>query len=193
MKNNWTQAIKILKKGGVIVTPTDTLYGIVCDAFNKKSVERIYKIKGRDDGKPFIVLINSYDDLNKFGVKLTSSQDSFIRAYWPSKMSVVLPCRGNKFKYIHRGKEDIAFRMVSPKNRNLFNLIKEVGPLVAPSANPQGDVPAKSVWEAIGYFGDQIDMYMCGHTVKSKPSTIVTFKKDNVVILREGAVKIKSK
>lgn len=190
MKNNWKQAIKILKNGGVIVTPTDTLYGIVCDAFNKKSVERVYKIKGRDDNKPFIVLINSFSDFKNFGVTLTNDQSLFLHSHWPSKMSVILNCKGNKFKYIHRGKENIAFRMVGPKNRNLFNLINEVGPLVAPSANPQGGIPAKSVWEAIGYFGENIDLYMCGHTVHSKPSTLVKYDKNKLTILREGAVKI---
>lgn len=193
MKNNWIQAIKILKGGGVIVTPTDTLYGIVCDAFNKSSVERIYKIKGRDNSKPFIVLINSFDDLKRFGVKLTDTQSSFLHLHWPSKMSVVLPCKGNKFKYIHRGKEDVAFRMVGPKNRNLYHVISTVGPLVAPSANKQGGTPARSVWEAIGYFGEDVDMYMCGHTVHSKPSTLVKYVKDKLIILREGAVKIKNK
>ena len=139
------------------------------------------------------MLINSFADLEKFGVRLTSFQESFLRNHWPSKMSVILPCKGSKFKYIHRGKDNIAFRMVGPRNRNLFNLIQEVGPLVAPSANPQGGVPAVSVWEAIGYFGQDIDMYMCGHTLRSKPSTIVSLEYNKIQILRQGEVIIKNK
>jgi L-threonylcarbamoyladenylate synthase len=193
MKNNWNEVSTILKKGGVAVIPTDTLYGIVARALDKKAVERIYKIKGRDDGKPVIVLISSFADLKQFGVKLTGEQRMFLDDVWPGKISVILPCSLGKFAYLHQGTKSIAFRMVGLRNRNLYNLLRKVGPLAAPSANPQGAEPAKTVWEAKKYFEDDVDVYACGHTRISKPSTLVRYEKGKLVILRQGAVKIKTK
>jgi L-threonylcarbamoyladenylate synthase len=190
MENNWSKAISVLKKGGVIVAPTDTLYGILAIAVNKKEVERIYKIKGRDENKPFIILISALTDLGKFGVKLTTDREKFLNGIWPGKISVILTCTNKKFEYLHRGTKAIAFRMIGKRNPNLYNLIKKVGPVVAPSANLQGCPPAKNVWQAKKYFGNSIDMYMCGHTRTSKPSTLVKFKGNKLVILRKGAVKI---
>ncbi|MEK7585834.1 MAG: L-threonylcarbamoyladenylate synthase [Patescibacteria group bacterium] len=190
MSNDWSKAISILKRGGVIVAPTDTLYGILAKATNKKTVERIYKIKGRDEDKPFIVLISTFNDLNKFGIRLTADQGKILDTLWPGKISVILSCTSLKFKYLHRGTKTIAFRMIGKRNPNLYHLIKKVGPVVAPSANLQGGKPAKNVWQAKKYFGNTVDMYMCGHTKTSKPSTLVQFKNNKLVVLREGAVKI---
>ena len=74
---------------------------------------------------------------------------------------------------------------------NLFNLIKKVGPLVAPSANPQGLNPAQNVWEAKKYFGNKIDMYMCGGTRTGQPSTVVEIKNGKMKIIRQGSAQIK--
>lgn len=188
--NDWQKAEDVLKKGGVAFVPTDTLYGLVTSAFNKKSVERIYKIKGRDDGKPFIVLINSFADLKKFGIKLNSDQKQFLEKVWPGKMSVILPCASEKFKYLHRGTKSIAFRMIGSKNKNLFKIIDSIGPIVAPSANPQGLPPARTRREGRKYFGKEVDAYVCVGTKVSKPSTVVIFEKGKLKILREGVVKI---
>jgi L-threonylcarbamoyladenylate synthase len=188
MQSNWQKAQQVLKKGGVIVAPTDTLYGILAKAEDKKAVERIYKIKGRDEGKPFIVLISSVNDLDKFGIKHSHILQN---TRMLPKVSMIFPCNSKKFNYLHRGKKSIAFRLVGPRNRNLYKLIKNVGPLVAPSVNPQGLTPAKNIWEAKKYFGDKIDVYMCGGTRNSKPSTIVSFTGKKPEILRQGAVKIK--
>ena len=96
-----------------------------------------------------------------------------------------------KWEYLHRGKKTIAFRMVGPRNKNLYHLLQSVGPLVAPSANPQGLKPAVLKSEARKYFGDTVDMYICGGRKVSAPSTLVEYKKGKLIVLREGAVKIK--
>ena len=209
MKSDWQKGIEILKKGGVVVLPTDTLYGIIGSAFSKKAVERIYQIKGRSEGKPFIVLITSYKDLEKFGVKVNKEQLKFLEKVWPGQVSVILPCQNKKFEYIHQGLNSIAFRMISPRNKNLFNLIKKVGPIVAPSVNPEGENPAETIAGAKEYFypvrnregsqrvsvsngvGDKVDLYINVGPRKSAPSTLVRMVDDKIEILREGAKKIK--
>lgn len=191
MKNNWKTAEDILKKDGVVVLPTDTLYGIIGRALSKKSVEKIYKIKGRIENKPFIVLINTIEDLKKFGIKIDKEQSKFLEKIWPGKVSIIFPCLLNKWSYIHRGVGSIAFRMIGSKNRNLFNLIEKVGPLVAPSANLEGDKPAESVAQARKYFGKNVDLYINGGIRKVKPSTLVKFKNNDYIVLRQGEVIIK--
>ena len=190
MKNNWQNAQNILKKDGVVVLPTDTLYGIIASAESKKAVEYIYKIKGRNEDKPFIVLINSYKDLGLFGVKIDKEQAKFLEKIWPGKVSVILPCMQSKFNYLHRGTKSIAFRMIGEKNKNLFNLIKKVGPLVAPSCNKQGDAPAENITKAKEYFNNEIDLYINGGIRKSSPSTLIKYENGKWIILRQGGIKI---
>lgn len=177
------QIIKILKQGGVGVLLTDTLYGLVGHAENKKAVERIYNIKGRDEGKPLIILISSVDDVERFGVKLDEETRKSLGIFWPGAVSVILPCGLKKFEYLHRGTKTLAFRM--PNKKSLISILKKTGPLVAPSANPQGLTPAKNITEAKRYFGELVDFYLRGGKPKTKPSTIVSIIKREVVIIRK--------
>jgi L-threonylcarbamoyladenylate synthase len=181
-------SIKILKKDGIGIVPTDTLYGVVGSAYSKRAVEKIYDIKGRDDNKPFIVLITDIKELSNFGVKLAKEQEIYLDKVWPGKVTVILPLEKKvlkQFHYLHRGANSIAFRMISKRNKNLFNILKSVGPLVAPSANPQGKEPAKTVWEAKKYFQQKVDFYLCGGTRAGKPSTIISLVNGEPVILRK--------
>ena len=190
MQNDWQKAKEILEKDGIVVLPTDTLYGITGRALSKKVIERIYKIKGRNENKPFIILISSYKDLEIFGVKINNEQAKFLKKIWPGKVSVIFPCTLIKFNYLHRGSKSIAFRMIGEKNKNLFNLLKKVGPLVAPSCNKQGSEPALDVNKAKDYFNNDIDYYVKGGVRESVPSTLIKFQDNNWVILRQGDIKI---
>ncbi len=136
----------ILKSGGIGVMPTDTIYGLLGSALDKKTVERIYQVRGRRPDKPLIILIGSLEDLKLFGIKPKDKTLEILKKYWPGQLSVVLPCAGKKFKYLHRGTKTLAFRW--PKNKWLQNLLKKTGPLVAPSANPEGRTPAINIIEA---------------------------------------------
>ena len=191
MQNIWQQAEKILKRSGVVVLPTDTLYGIIGSALSKKAVERIYDIKGRDDNKPFIVLVNSIKQIESFGIKISTKQAKILEKFWPGKVSVIFPCLVKKWEYLHRGEKSIAFRMVCSRNKNLFKLINKIGPVVAPSANKQGQKPAENIREAKGYFNKEVDLYIDVREKKSLPSTLVKFDNDNLIVLRQGEVKIK--
>ena len=178
------QLINVLKNDGIAVIPTDTIYGIVGFALNPKAVEKIYKLRKRSKEKPFIILISSINDLQKFSVKLTKEQKDFLKKHWPNPLSVVLPVVSEEFKYLHRGKNSLAFRM--PKDENLLALLEQTGPLVAPSANLEGEKPAENIEDAKKYFDSEVDFYLDGGTLMGKSSTLIEFKNNSINILRQG-------
>ena len=175
------KAISAINNEGIVVFPTDTLYGILGSAFSKKAVERIYGVKGRNTKKPLIVLTSKISGLKKFGVREIPKE---LKKIWPGKVTVILPTK--KFPYIHRGSNSIAFRI--PKDKNLLKFLAKTGPLVAPSANPEGKPPAKNIVEAKRHFGDKVDLYVAGR-VGGKPSTIVKYQSNKWTLIRPGAVK----
>ncbi len=161
--------------------PTDTIYGLVGSAFSKKAVERIYKVRKRERNKPFIVLISSLNELKKFGVRLPAAHLEILKKLWPGPVSVILPvCQTSnvqcqKFRYLHRGKNTIAFRL--PKARWLRNLLKKTGPLVAPSANIAGRPPSFTIRQAKKYFGNKVNFYLDKGILRGRPSSIVELKR----------------
>lgn len=177
------QIVKILKIGGVGVLLTDTLYGLVGQALNKRTVARIYKIKGRNNKKPLIILISSLKDLTRFGIKIDNKINKSLKSFWPGPVSIILPCPVKKFKYLHRDTKTLAFRL--PKKNTLIKILKKTGPLVAPSANPEGQQPAQSIEEAKKYFGDNVDFYLTGVKSKCKPSTIIKVNNGGFEIIRK--------
>lgn len=165
----------VLKRGGVAVMPTDTIYGIVGSALKQRAVERIYRVRKRKSSKPFIILISSLHDLAKFGIKPDARAKVFLKKIWPGPISVILPCPRPKFRYLHRGTKTLAFRV--PKPKALRALLKKTGPLVAPSANIEGELPALNIKEAKGYFGDKVDVYVDGKPKRVAPSLLIEIKR----------------
>ncbi|HRH24822.1 MAG TPA: L-threonylcarbamoyladenylate synthase [Candidatus Paceibacterota bacterium] len=180
-KNNLIK--KITKELGIAVYPTDTIYGILGSALSKRTVSKIYKIKGRDENKPFIILISKIDDLKLFGIKTSAEQNDFLQSVWPGKVSVILPCKSKKFQYLHRGTKSLAFRL--PKKKSLKILLEKTGPLVAPSANPQGLAPATTIREAKKYFGEVVDVYVSGGKLEGKSSTLISLLEKEPRVLRK--------
>jgi L-threonylcarbamoyladenylate synthase len=185
---DWMKAGMLLGEGAIGVIPTDTLYGICTSAFNKKSVEKIYKLRKRNPEKPFIILISGLDELKKFGVKLNSRQREILEKIWPGKISVILSPQINAktsrfaLEYLHRGTGSLAFRL--PKQKLILDILKISGPLVAPSANWEGYNPAKNIGEAKKYFGKKV-FYLDRGELVSKPSTLIELR-EKIKILREG-------
>jgi len=183
------EVAEILKNGGVGVLPTDTLYGLVGSALQVNVVERIYKLRQRNLDKPMIILISSLDDLELFDIGLDEEIQEKIESFWPGQVSVILPCSSEKFSYLHRGQNSLAFRW--PDRADLLALLDETGPLVAPSANIEGLEPARTFSEAQNYFGEQLDLYVDQGEIDSSPSTIVLIEDGELRVVREGAVEIR--
>lgn len=181
--NIWNdeKLIDVLSEGGVAVMPTDTIYGIVGQALNMFTVERIYNIRRRDEKKPCIVLVSDVGELSKFSIIPTPEQGKTLKEYWPGEVSIVFDCPGENFSYLHRGTDTLAFRL--PKDEDLQNLLKKVGPLVAPSANLTDLPPAKNITEAKNYFGDLVGLYIDGGEMVGKPSKLIKLQKDGMVTI----------
>ncbi len=171
----------IIKNGGVAVIKTDTLYGIVGLAKNQNVVNRIYKIKNRNILKPVVVLVDNISDIKKLGVIISDKKRKVLKKYWPGKISIILPTKDSvNLHYLHKGTGGIAFRI--PDNNDLRNLLNKTGPLVAPSANPEGKSPARNIKEAMEYFGDNVDYYKDdGECENCKASKIISFIDDKKI------------
>lgn len=171
--NSSPKLIEILNDGGIGILLTDTLYGVVARADNETAVARIYELKQRTESKPPIVLIA---DTSQMYDPLPAGVDETIDGRWPGKNSVIVPSPSAP-EWLTRGSSGVAYRL--PDNNALRRLLRETGPLVAPSANPEGKPPARSVGEAEGYFGDLVDFYVDGGVAfDTEPSKLFTMSID---------------
>lgn len=179
----------LLRAGKIGVMPSDTQYGMFCAASDAAAVARIYQIQKRDLVKQCVVLVASFEEaLEVEGL----DRNTLLMAekYWPGPVSVIVPCKKTTLPHINLGHGDIALRI--PDYPELQALLAQSGPLMAPSANPQGLPPAETIQEAQAYFGDQADFYVDGGSIGERlASTIIRFTEDGLVeTLRQGALTI---
>lgn len=167
---------QILAAGGIGVLRTDTLYGVVARADDEAAVRRVYELKGRDDDKSPIVLVSSVNDVYD---ELAPEHRAYVDRAWPGPVSVIVPSL-HAPSWIRRGNDSVAYRM--PDDAELRELLASTGPLIAPSANPQGMQPAMNAQEAKYYFGNKVDFYIDQGTVESRePSKLVRLSEDGGV------------
>lgn len=167
----------LLNAGGIGVLRTDTLYGVVARADNEQAVQRVYELKGRDDNKSPIVLVS---DRSQLFDSVTPDIDSLLNEKWPGQVSVIIPSV-NAPNWIRRGNNSVAYRL--PANNELRMLLSNTGPLIAPSANPQGQAPAMNIAEAEVYFGANVDFYVDGGTViDATPSQLLRVSQDGETV-----------
>lgn len=183
---SFPEAAERVKAGEIGIIPTDTLYGLVASAMDTVAVEHVYRIRGRDTGKPCIVLLSDLTDLGRFGI--TPNDETLLRlgSVWPGQVSVVLPHDRKEWTYLHRNTGTIAFRV--PDVIGLHGFLREAGPVVAPSANPAGANTATTVGEALAYFGSGIGFVVDGGRLSGPPSTVARIVGDKWEIIRQGAV-----
>jgi L-threonylcarbamoyladenylate synthase len=179
----------IVKHGGVVVFPTDTIYGIGCDPYNDAAVERIFRIKGRDEKKPLPVLAYSTQDAEKL-IALGRTGMALAKKYWPGALTIVAPITDNNriSPMVTAGSMNLAARV--PANRCVLLLLKHCKYLVGTSANLSGQKSLKSVKEVLGSGLAGFDALLDGGAVeKGVESTIVDVAGATPKVLREGAIK----
>ena len=181
-----TEAVGRVRMGRVGIIPTDTLYGLVASAMISEAVERVYAIRGRGTEKPCIVLIAGVGDLALFDIVPDEATSRLLGTVWPGAMSVVLPCDGAKWEYLHRGTGTVAFRV--PADDRLRAFLCEAGPVIAPSANPAGERPAETTEEAVAYFDSDAEFVVDGGRRAGLPSTIARIESGGWHVIRQGAV-----
>lgn len=161
MENN-KEVIEIIKKGGVVICPTDTVYGLICDATNKKAVAKIFKIKKRPRKKLIPIFVSDIKMAKKFA-DISLEQEKFLKQVWPGKVTAVF----------HRKKPGLRI----PDYKLVLNLIRRTGPLAETSANISGQPASTKIKEVLKQFEGrkyQPDFVINeGNLPKSKPSKII--------------------
>ena len=185
-----TYAAALLNKpGGVIILPTDTLYGLVARANDEAAVKRLYALKGRID-KPGTLIAANIDQIVGLGIKRRYLVA--VEQYWPGAVSVVVPCADPKLNFLTLGVGSLAVRV--PKDDSLCEILSKTGPLLTSSANYPGEPPAVNVTQAREYFNGNVDAIIDGGDYSGRESsTVIRVIDDAVEVLREGAVKIRDK
>lgn len=171
------ELIGVLKRGGIAVIRTDTLYGLVASADIESAVERVYQVKGRDADKSCIVLLDDMRSAYGRGDELETDEHQF---HSDVPTSFLIHGQGAP-DWLLRENNDLAYRV--PHGLELRQFLAQTGPLIAPSANPQGQPPARTIEQAQQYFGDAVDMYVDGGEVPADtpPSRLLRVHDDGRV------------
>lgn len=174
-----SHAAKIIRRGGLVVFPTETVYGIAANLLKDSAIDRLYRVKGRPRAKPFTIHIAGLAIIRKMGCKITKDARALIDKFWPGPLTIILRSKAG---------EKIGFRM--PANRIALDLIKmSRAPVVAPSANPSGERPPTSAEEAMRFLDGKIDLVIDGgRTDVGIESTVIDMTAKPPKILREGAI-----
>ena len=182
------EAADILRKGGLVVFPTETVYGIGADAFNEKACSRIFEVKKRPESKPLIVLISHIKDLENVVKEVPDIARPFIEKFWPGPLSIVFKKNEKLPETVTACGDKVAVRLTS--HPFIKELISETGfPLVAPSANISGNPSKTKAEDTFAELKGLADMIIEGdESLSGKESTIIDVTGEKVRILREGAV-----
>lgn len=194
-----SQAVEVLKKGGVVVYPTETAYGLGADATNAGAVEHIFSLKGRARAKSVLVLMRDIAMVRHYA-RIGAAEYKLMRAYWPGALTIVLHVKNSMREKLAKGAVakdgTIAVRVSS--NKVARALVKGLGkPLVSTSANRAGGALAYSVAGVQKQLGARFCaaqfpcyIYNDGALTRRKVSTIVRVHKKEVEVLRQGAVRL---
>lgn len=187
------RATEVIKSGGVIVYPTDTVYGLGCDPFNADAVRRLLRIKQRTETKGLLLLVNSWLQLRQVAWP-TSKQLKLLKRYWPGPLTVVLPRHRAVLNLVTGGRRTVAVRW--PKQSFVKKLLKvSKCPIVSTSANLSGQPPAYTISKIKDQFHGkryQPDLIIdAGRLPNRPPSTIIQFTGRKIAVVRQGALHMK--
>ena len=184
------QAAEIIRKGGIVAFPTETVYGLGADAYNPLAVARIFEVKRRPCFDPLIVHIAHPAYLKKLVKEISSNAKKLTEKFWPGPLTVVLLKEENIPDIVTAGLPSIAVRM--PNHPMALSLIKNSKcPIAAPSANPFGYLSPTTAEHVREQLGGQIDLILDGGRCSvGVESTIVSFLKNKPRLLRPGGVSL---
>lgn len=187
-KSVLTEAAEILKNGGLVAFPTETVYGLGANGLDEKACKRIYEAKGRPSDNPLILTIGDLDGLYKIVGKVTENAKKIINAFWPGPITLVLPKADCVPETVTGGLDTVAVRY--PSNKIARELIKIAGiPVAAPSANSSGKPSPTRASHVEFDLNGKIEMIIDGGAADwGLESTILDVSEDKPVLLRPGAV-----
>jgi L-threonylcarbamoyladenylate synthase len=180
-------AVAMLASGGLVVFPTESVYGIGADATSPRAVDALVVVRGRETGKPILVVASDLDMVTAVAASVSPLARRLASRFWPGPLTLVLPARADLPAPLTAGSGTIGVRV--PVHATARALAARLGrPVTAPSANPPGAVPAHTVAEARAYFGDRIGAYVDGGRCDGAASTVVAIEGERVRIVRAGPV-----
>ena len=182
------QAAEIIKRGGIVAFPTETVYGLGADAFNPLAVARVFEVKQRPSFDPLIVHMANETDLERLVMEIPRDAKRLTEQFWPGPLTVVLYKREDVPDIVTSGLPTVAVRM--PKHPMTLKLIELVGsPIVGPSANPFGYLSPTTAEHVRDQLGGQIDFILDGGPCEvGVESTILSFSEKKPRLLRPGGV-----
>lgn len=186
-----TSAAAAVKNGGLVVLPTDTVYGVGADAFNSSAVAALLAAKGRGRDMPVPVLVGSWHTIDGLALMVSQPTRELIRAFWPGALSLVVRHAPSLQWDLGDARGTVMLRM--PLHPVAIELLREVGPMAVSSANISGRPPAVSADDARDQLGDRVDVYLdAGPSAQQAASTILDLTGPEPRILRPGPVSAES-
>ncbi|MCK5328344.1 MAG: threonylcarbamoyl-AMP synthase [Candidatus Latescibacteria bacterium] len=176
---------EILQRGGVIIYPTDTTYGIGCDLFNKKAVERVYRIKAAESDKPLSFICADLKDLSRYAVGVSNYAYQTMRRLFPGPYTFVLRASKMVPKIMRSRQKTVGIRI--PDNEICLSIVRELGhPIVSASVAQPRDEVLSDPEEIHARFGKQVDLVIDGGVLLSDLSSVVDLSDEVPVVIREG-------
>lgn len=187
-ENELDNCIEVLRNGGIVIFPTETVYGIGTNAYCEKSVEKIYEIKERPEEKPLSILVSNVNEISKYAIINNSMEEQIIKNFMPGPITIILEKRPEVFDYITSGKNTIGIRI--PDNKIILKILEALKlPIVAPSANISGHPSGIELNEILPDFENKVDICIDGGKSElSESSTIVQVVDNEIKILRQGKI-----
>lgn len=183
------EAIAALKRGAIVVFPTETVYGIACLASSKKAFERLCEIKGRPEGKPFTLMCSSLTQV-AIHCEIDCGVAATMKKFMPGEITLLLKAREGTPDWVDLGTGVIGVRV--PNAPKVLSLIEEIGePLLVSSANLSGGAPALTGKQAEEIFNGKVAVIVEGECVSSVPSTVVSCV-GGLKLIRQGNVPFES-
>lgn len=175
--------------GAVVAMPTDTVYGLICDANNKSAIERIYAIKGRNNNKPIGIFVKDIKSIYKYiDSNIDDSILSLMNKYWPGPLTIIFKKKEGVLTSLNINNDTIGIRI--PNDPCLLRVLKETNlPLAQTSCNLSGEKPYTSSKEIKQKFANKIDIIVDGELpITNVSSTIIDISSGKIVIVRHGEI-----
>lgn len=182
------EAAEIIKNGGLVAVPTETVYGLCANGLDNNAVRKIFEVKGRDEKKPLALMISGAEDIEKYAVDVPDAAYILADKFWPGPLTIVLKARKHIPESVRASSPTIGLRC--PDNKITLDLLKKCSlPLAGPSANPSGEQSPVSAKDVLQYFDGKIDAVIDGgESELKKASTVISLADKPFKILRQGAL-----
>ncbi len=183
-----SRAAEIIRAGGLVAVPTETVYGLAASGLDENAVERIYEVKGRPAVKPLSLMVPGREAFSAYGRDVPRSAGVLAEAFWPGPLTIVVKADGRIPSIVLAGGDTVGLRC--PASEKTLALLRTCGvPLAAPSANPSGAPSPRTAREVLDYFDGAIEAVIDGGPCGiGRESTIVDLASRPWRILRQGAL-----